>query len=677
MADPVRPRALRHPRWHPLLLAGALLIGTRALGLVLHFQSRDPNGNAISASPAQSLLIAIPYHGAFVLGTVFVLLGAWKLLRPLRPVVTALGVPLCLALVIVGQVDLGMQWFIGQRFSPMIFGTYVGGDFLSSDLYAPVLFHPVYFATGLALMFTPWFFIGRSLLAQRRGQEMREPGWPLIAGILILAAACQIPIRLAYGHQREVARPPELLFAYHWLYPTEVPTPVNEALAVAHLRAAIDPAGTARWLNDSQLPLVRAAPAERNRYLQGGAPGERPDVIIFSIESLRGAELGYIPGNYAPGEATSTPRLDQLAQSGVVFSHYIANGNPSPRGFFGINGGVWDHRGSFIISSFTGSEFDSLPARFRRAGYFTLGLWGANPSFDNQLFWANKWFDHIRYAHPAGHFVIMRPLADDALMDQFIDEVGTHDRSQPTQPFFAYIATAGTHEPYTLDGETKLSPETVRAAAAESDPRRRYRIVLRNLDAQIGRALDFLDTRRPGRPRLIIVIGDHSDVAGDVVPPEMRSLPNNAVVWTGALIAGPAALIGPVPRVETFSASHVDLTPTLLDILGDRGPTISMGQNLFADIPRAQRRALAISGQGYRLDRDGWSLYVRRDHPEAIWSTPSFAPIASVRPGLDGSPFTAVEAGRLWENINTWSYLIEQNRAWRERVLTASPRANP
>jgi membrane-anchored protein YejM (alkaline phosphatase superfamily) len=647
---------------HPLVAACFSLLGVRALGLILHFLANDPNGNAITASPLNTLIVALPYHGAVLLTAMGLLLLLWKLLPKGRTVITTIGVIIALGGAILGQVDLGMQWFIGQRFSPMVAGTYVGGDLLSSDLYAPVLFHPVYFALGVALMLAPWIWIGRSVLAQRRGQLTREPSWRLVVCLLLIAAACRIPLQLAYGHQREVLRPPELLFAYHWLYPTEVPTPANEVQALAQLRAAVDPTGSSRWL-DPQFPLVRAAPAARNRYLVAGS-SERPDIILFSIESLRGAELGYIPGNYGPGEVTPTPRLDQLARSGVVFSHYIANGNPSPRGFFGINGGVWDHRGSFIISSFSGTEFDALPARLRRAGYFTLGLWGANPSFDNQLFWANKWFDRIRYAAPAGHFVIMRPLADDALMDQLIDEISAHDHARPEQPLFAYVATAGTHEPYTLDGETKLPTETVKAVAAETDTRRRYRLVLRNLDAQIGRVLDFLDTRRPGRPRVIIVVGDHSDVAGDVIPPEMRGLPNNAVVWTGALIAGPSSLIGPVPRVETFPASHVDLTPTLLDIVNDHAPTASMGTNLFADIPVAQRHATSISGQGYRLDRDGWSLFVRRDHPESIWSMPSFAPIASVRAGLKDSPFAPDEARRLWDNINTWSYLIEHNRVW-------------
>ena len=133
------PRAAgnRRPGWHPLLLAGVILVVARGTSLLLHFLSRDPNGNPVSASPLQSLVVTVPYHGAFVLSLVTALLGLWLLAPPLRRVVTPLGVALCLAAVLVGQVDLGLQWFIGQRLSPDVLTTYGGSAFLNSDVYAP------------------------------------------------------------------------------------------------------------------------------------------------------------------------------------------------------------------------------------------------------------------------------------------------------------------------------------------------------------------------------------------------------------------------------------------------------------------------------------------------------------------------------------------------------------
>jgi arylsulfatase A-like enzyme len=374
-----------------------------------------------------------------------------------------------------------------------------------------------------------------------------------------------------------------------------------------------------------------------------------------------------VPGNYAPGESP-TPALDRLAAGGIVFSRYIATGNPSPRGFFGINAGVIDHREAFIVCCSTSTEFDALPLRMRRRGYFTLNVWGANPSFDNVLFWSNRWYDRIRTPEPSGPLGLTRALPDDRTIDMAMEEIAAHDRERPDQPLFAYVATAGTHEPYTIEPGSRLSEAAVRAIAAEKDPRRRYRMVLRELDAEMGRMLAFLDARRTTRPRIVIVVGDHADAAGDSIPPEFRGLPYDAVEWTAALIAGPSELIGP-PRVDSFHASHADLMPTVLDLVGDAGPTIAMGTSLLADLPPERRTALSVSGFGYRMDKGGWSLYVRRATPEVFFTHRAFTPLTTARPSLEGSPFTPDDVRRLWEGMNTWTWLIEQNRVWRASVL--------
>jgi hypothetical protein len=655
------PRA----RLHPLIVACLAAIAARGIGVLLHFTSRDPNGNRISAAPFESLLLALPYHGAVLITSAAVLLAVWKLLPRLRAGVTATGVVLAAAAIVLGQVDLAMQWFIGQRFSPTAADTYLGANVVSTEVLSPLFFHPAYLTVGLLLMVVPLVVVGWSVLSERRGAPLRAPQWWMVAALFGVAALCRIPLALAHSHQRDVTRPPELLFLYHAINPREVPAPADAAGAIAELRALVDPTGTARWL-DPELPLVRAAGPTSGR----GSEGDRrvlPDVFVFSIESLRGADVGYVPGNYRPGESP-TPALDRLAAGGVVYSRYIATGNPSPRGFFGIQTGVIDHREAFIVCCSTSTEFDALPQRMRRLGYFTLNVWGANPSFDNVLFWSNKWYDRIRSPGPSGPLALTRALPDDRTVDMVIEEIAAYDRERPDQPLFAFIATAGTHEPYTIERGSRLPEETVRAIAAERDPRRRYRMMLRQLDVEIERVLEFLDARPTKRPRVVIVVGDHADAAGDSIPPEFRGLPYDAVEWTAALIAGPSELIGP-PRVDTFHASHADLMPTVLDLVGDTGPTIAMGTSLLAAVPPEQRTAISVSGFGYRMDRGGWSLLVRRASPEVFYTHRAFTPLTTARPSLEGSPFTPADVMRLWEGMNTWSWLIEQNRVWRPHVL--------
>lgn len=138
-----------------------------------------------------------------------------------------------------------------------------------------------------------------------------------------------------------------------------------------------------------------------------------------------------------------------------------------------------------------------------------------------------------------GRLYIMRALADDVITDMLLEEVAVHDRERAGPPLFAYVATAGTHEPYRLQSDMGIPSELAAAVNAEPDDRRRYRMVLSILDAQIGRVLDALARRASGRPWVMIVTGDHSDVAGERVPPEMNDMPHDPSEWTGALIAGP------------------------------------------------------------------------------------------------------------------------------------------
>ena len=670
---PSPDRAALRARLHPLVVACFAAIVARGIGILLHYTSHDPNGNPISDSPFETLVVALPYHGAVLLTGSALLLALWKLLPRARWPISVVGVVLAPLVVVLGQVDLAMQWFIGQRFTPSTADTYVGGSVLSSEVLGPLLFHRSYFVIGLALMLVPVVAIAWSL-TRARGAVVHEPGWRMIGGTAGLALVTYVPIYLAYGHQRDVLRPPELLFTHRMFVQKDVPAPADSAAAIAELRAQIDPVGTARWV-DPALPAVRAAPTARNRYLGDAVPRVLPDIFVFAVESLRGSEVGYVPGNYPDGR-TPTPNLDSLARRSVVFSHYISTGNPSPRGFFGINTGIWDHRESFLVSGSMATEFDALPLRMRRAGYFTLGVWGANPSFDNQGYWANKWYDRVWGASAAHPFSIVHNLPDDIVFDHLIQEVGGHDAARPEQPIFAYIATEGTHEPYEILPGSILPDSVVRTVAAEQDPKLRYRMVLHQLDEQMGRFIGYLRARGTARPIVIVVVGDHSDLAGDSIPPDLRGQPHDAAEWTSGLIFAPEQWIGP-PRVDSFPAGHADLMPTLLDMIGDHGPIVAMGTDLFADVPPASRTALSNSGWGYRLDRDGWTMIVKRQQPDQVYTMRSFAPLSTAHEGVAGSPFTEADARRLWESQNTWSWLIEHNRVWRASLLDGQEATRP
>jgi arylsulfatase A-like enzyme len=358
-----------------------------------------------------------------------------------------------------------------------------------------------------------------------------------------------------------------------------------------------------------------------------------------------------------------TPNLDSLAARAVVFPRYISNGEPSPRGFITINTGQWEHRWGFIIANFPNLRMDAIPARLRAHGYHTMALWGGNPSFDNQLTWARRWYDERVFDQPENRLFYFKTTPDRVLMDRVIDRVRAHDRAAPGQPFFAYVASNGTHTPYELEEGAAVRG----GAVPPADPQRRYDLCLENADAQIGRVIRFLRTRPRWNNTVIVVIGDHSDRTDDVLDARWRGMPVDPAVWTAALVYGPARLVG-APRRDEITASHVDLMPTVLAWIGDHGVTATVGHDLFAPIPDSERSARSVNSRGYRLDRGGFTLLVDSHDPSVHYAFRSFPRGAPALLPLAQTPFAPDEPQRLTDEMNYWSELVEADRVWSDSL---------
>jgi phosphoglycerol transferase MdoB-like AlkP superfamily enzyme len=426
------------------------------------------------------------------------------------------------------------------------------------------------------------------------------------------------------------------------------------------IRAELDPSGTSRWVS-GKYPLMRVPPSANT---PSPAADDAPDIIFFVVESLRGRDVGYGLFPRAPGKSV-TPHLDSLAAESVVFPRYIASGEPSPRGFVTITTGEWEHRSGFIIANYPNLHIDAIPARLKEHGYHTMALWGGNPSFDNQLTFARRWYDERVFDMPENHLFYIATTPDRVLMDRLVERVRAHDRDAPGQPFFAYVASNGTHTPYTLEDSAAVRGDPVPSASRQ----RRYDLCLENVDAQIGRVVAYLRTRPRWKNTVIVVIGDHSDRTDEQVDARWRGMPVDPAVYTAALIHGPVRLVG-APRRDDITASHVDLLPTVLAWIGDRGTYSSAGQDLFAPIPESQRRAVSINSRGFRLDQGGYTLLVDSHDPAIHYAYRSFPRDEPQLVPLAQTPFAPDEPERLTKEIGYWSQLVEQDRIWSDSLAT-------
>ncbi len=655
---------------HPIAMTVLIVITARMLSIVHHYFGKDPSGYKIVASSFLSTVLAASFHlpELLLLGAVF--LFFWRGIKPLRSFITAAAIIFFSGIVLLGQIDFGLLRYLGQRFTPSIMNTYVGPEMASSQLYKPLWNDLGYVATSLGIVFASWIAIALAWFICRKRRTRYDVSPSFLLKLVIFAAILYLPAFTMAKAQGEMLKPVEWIFLKSIFSSDKTSAPENVEAAVKDLHRVIDVTHSKKWL-DPQYPLM--AKPVNDSGSPSLNPAELPDIILFVVESLRGRDVGY---GLHPQKESNTPRLDRLAEKSVVYPRFIANGSPSTRAFYAINTSLWPHRDKFVIANFNDLVVDALPKRLKDFGYTTLAFWGSNPSFDNQLAWARRWYDHLDFELPENELLVTQRINDRMIVDRLLDKIETHDANHPGKPIFAYVATTGTHYPYTLE-DSYFTPITAFGDADRvstggiEDIQTRYNITLKNLDFHIGRVVDALAKRNKKDNTLIVVIGDHADNTNENVAPQMRGYPVDYRVWTSALVYGPERLIGQTPRRESFPASHVDLMPTLLNIIGDHRPSAIMGTDLFAPLPQQQRTAIAIREGGFRIDRGDYSLYVSQNNPNAFWVAKSFEPKAEFIPSLDGTPFQPEEPRKWHERIYYMSYLIEKNRVWSEKKFNA------
>jgi arylsulfatase A-like enzyme len=641
----VPPHVLRHEL--PARV-GAILAIAQCLALVGQSVGHDPAGHPLQVSPINALMLQVPMY----LYVVCILVAVWYAASALairgRRLVDAAGAITAVVMLFVVVVDLGMQRFRGERLSLGHIATYGSGSVLNSDWILPVLDargpllgNVVLLLGGIALIVRAWI----SAAGQPTPHPVRRA-----AMASVLAGLLWWPPQFAYYHQRDMARSPVSVLTDEWLHPRPPLDPVEAQRVRDELRAQLSQARIGGWLDD-RYPLWRAGrPSPSPSF--GAAAAAPPDIVLFVIESLRGRDVGW---GFGPRRG-NTPHLDSLAHAGVTFPHYIASGEPSPRGFISIHSGVWDHGQLFIVANRPEVALDELPLRLRRHGYWTEALYGANPSFDNQLTWTRRSYNHVVFEEHGNALFYFRNTPDRELMDAALARIGEHDRQRAGQPLFLYVASNGTHTPFELEAGAAVAPDN----PVSEDRQRRYDLALRNVDAQIARVVAALRARARWTNTVIIVVGDHSDRTNEPADPRWRGMPTDAQVATAALFHGPAALVGR-PRALDFTASHVDLMPTLLSWLGDTTASAMMGRDLFDSTAIGARAAVTVNSRGYRLDRGGFTLMVDSRDPTIFGAWRSFTGEQPETLPLKETPFAADEPARLHARLQYWSALVDRN----------------
>lgn len=628
----------------PIVAMAILAAAHRAALLATLAFGTDPNGARISAAPGLTLLWSVALQIPFLLLPAFPLVWLARRVPRAAKAVAAGAALLYAGTLAVGVVDTGLVRYLGLRLTPSQVVTYGGATLNSWELIAALKPDAVFWIFTLGITVVA---LGALVIAVAR---------PVLPAprlrVLLVAVPLALPAVALDGVQLPLHAPAEALLL-PGLARRSVDAPADPAAAMAALRAGVEEGGTVAWAGPTG--LERLAP---RRHLPPLPDDSLPDILIWSVESLRGAEVGFAARD---GRASSTPVMDALAGQGIALPRFIANGFPNARGFLALHTGLWPQMDRVTISSHPDLRVDALAERLGRRGYRRAAFWGTNPDFDNQLAWGRRWFDDLRYESPGNQLMYTRRVGDGEIADRVLDLVGRHDGSGDGRPLLIYVSTAGTHYPFTFEDSyyaplSALGDQSRVTTGSETDPLVRYRATLANMDRQLGRVVEALRARPRGARVVIVVSGDHAFPVGESVAGTLRSQPVDDYVWTSALIAGPASLLGPPRRLEV-PATQTDLLPTLLDLIRDPDPYVAMGHSLLGDVS-ADRVVLSLREGGLRVESDSWSLYV----PVAgePWADRAMDgrmdPVAPARGGFEES-----DARRWRERVATWSWLVDRN----------------
>lgn len=338
----------------------------------------------------------------------------------------------------------------------------------------------------------------------------------------------------------------------------------------------------------------------------------RPPILVYLIDTLRADHLGC----YGYDRPTS-PRIDRFAAGAVRFAGAIAQSSWTRSSVASLLTGLDPRRhGTVGRTDALPDGVDTLAERLARLGYETAA-WSTNGNV-SRVFGFAQGFDLFR-SLPEQRTFELHQLSD-GLNEAAFPWLAARGRA----PWFLYLHATDPHGPYTPREPFRgrfaagVDPalgaiETLRALPGEGDSEpaglaealvRLYDAEIAFNDHQFGRLLDRLEALGLYDDALIVLTADHGEEFRDHGGWQHgRTLYQEqlAVPLLVKLPGGRAAGTVVDTRVE-----HVDLVPTILDLLGEPLPDGLDGRSLAPALAAPGR--LDPSPVAAHLDLDGRRL---------------------------------------------------------------------
>ena len=308
------------------------------------------------------------------------------------------------------------------------------------------------------------------------------------------------------------------------------------------------------------------------------------NVLLITVDTLR-FDLGYMGYPKA-----ITPNIDALAARGTVFERTYSTASFTPKSLGPLHIGRYasetNRDGEHYTTFYPSNVF--LAERAHDAGARTFAAM-CHRYFTFKSGFAQGFDVFDLSAVPPGMTDSDRRSTSPRLSDVAIDLLSKPANVGPARPFFAWFHYFDPHLPYVPH---EGSPDFGRADRTPSgQARAQYDEEVWFTDLHVGRVLDFVKAQPWAASTVIILTADHGEAFG-----EHKHWGHGRELWE-PLVRVPLIVFvpGAAPHRVALRRSHIDLVPTVVELLGAPPPAPGSlrGTSLVPDVLARPEQPLA------------------------------------------------------------------------------------
>ena len=312
------------------------------------------------------------------------------------------------------------------------------------------------------------------------------------------------------------------------------------------------------------------------------------NLLIITLDTTRADAIGTYGGRAV------TPTIDQLARTGIVFEQASTVAPltlPAHCSLFTALTPA-SHQVHENGEDALAPQFVTLAERLNAHGFQT-GAFVSSVVLDHQR-GLDQGFDVYRDLDKRPGPIDRESLrrSADGVVD---DALGWLDRIEGRR-FFAWLHFYDAH-----------APAQPPAEFASSNGQNSYVGAIGFIDFQLSRVINFLDERRLLDRTVVVVVGDHGESLGEHGEATHGLFVYQSVMRVPLIIHAPLANMQGRRLIEPVGI--VDVTPTVLDLLGETAAPAADGKTLVPLMTGAVKElGLEVYSESrYGFDRFGWS----------------------------------------------------------------------